>query len=175
MRSFTPFFNLRLLAAVSAIALSGCANYHLGASGPLQFHTLYVEPTRVLALVPQAAAPTTEMLRQSLLQEGNLQLSNQADADATLEIVLVDYQRGAAATQQNNSLNAESFTLTLTASCTLVDNRSGKTYFKDRRVDVTEQAFVQNGVSFNESEYQAMPRLARDLSNKIKDTIISTW
>jgi len=175
MRLLASTFYLRLLAVASAVVLAGCANYHLGASGPLPFRTLYVAPVLVQTIVPQAAAPVSEMLRQALLQSGNLQLADQADADATLEIVLTRYDRGAAATQQSNSLNAESFTLTLTASCTLVDNRSGKRYFKDQVISVTEQAFVQNGVSFDESEYQAIPRLARDLSEKIKDAVVSTW
>ncbi len=162
-------------AFAGVMALAGCAHYHLGASGALPFHTLYVPPARVVASVPQAAAPVSQMLRQSLLQEGNLELTDQADADATLDVSLTNYQRGADATQQNNTLNAVSFTLMLEATCTLVDNRSGKVYFKDRKIQVLEQAFVQSGVSFNESEYQAMPRLARDLSQKIKDAVVSTW
>jgi hypothetical protein len=166
---------LRALAVAGLVALAGCAHYHLGPSGALPFATLYVPPARVLATVPQAAAPVSQMLRQSLLQEGNLRLADQADADATLEVVLTNYQRGADATQQNNTLNAVSFTLQLEATCTLVDNRSGKVYFKDRKIEVLEQAFVQSGVSFNESEYQAMPRLARDLSQKIKDAVVDTW
>lgn len=161
--------------AVAGVGLAACAHYHFGASGPLPFHNLYVAPVIVRTSVPQAAAPVTEMLRQSLLQEGNLQLTNQGDADATLEITLTDYERGAGATQQNDTLNSVSFTLTLQATCTLVDNRSGKVYFKDRKIEAREEAFVQNGVSFNESEYQALPRLARDLSQQIKDTVVGTW
>jgi len=175
MRFLVPTFYLRLLAALGAVVLAGCANYHLGAGGPLPFHTLYVPPAHVLANVAQAAAPVSELLRQSLLQESNLRLTDQADADATLEISLTDYQRGAAATEQNNSLNAVSFTLMLEATCTLVDNHSGKYYFKDRKIQIREEAYVQNGVSFNESEYEAMPRLARDLGQKIKDAVVSTW
>ncbi len=173
---FSAFqFLLRISIVTGVMALAGCANYHLGAGGPLPFHTLYVPPARVAASVPQAAAPVSEMLRQSLLQEGKVQLANQADADATLEVTLSNYQRGSDATQQNNTLNAVAFSLMLEATCTLVDNRTGKVYFKDRKIEVREQAFVQNGVSFNESEYQAMPRLARDLSEKIKDAVVSTW
>lgn len=165
----------RTVALASVVALAGCAHYHLGSSGTLPFHSLYVPPVRVMASVPQAAAPTSQFLRQSLLQEGNLQLADQADADATLDVIITNYERGADATQQNNTLNAVSFTLQIEATCTLVDNRSGKVYFKNRKIQVLEQAFVQNGVSFNESEYQAMPRLARDLSQKIKDAVVSTW
>jgi hypothetical protein len=174
MRLSTRIFAPALLA-IALVGFVACAHYRLGASGPLPFHKLYVAVVKNQAYVAQAQAPVTEMLRQSLLQEGNLQLTEQADADATLDVVLYDYQRLTAATQQGNSLNAQSYTLTLTARCTLVDNRSGKVYFKDRQIEASQVAYVQNGDSFSESEYQTMPKLARDLAEKIKDEIVGTW
>jgi len=170
----------RILASVllAGFALSGlvsCSHYRLGAAGPLPFRTLYVSVAKNQSYAAQVQAPVTEMLRQSLLQEGNLQLTEQSDADATLDVVLVDYHRATAATQQGNSLNAQSYTLLLTAHCTLVDNRSGKVYFKDRVVDASQVAYVQNGDSFTEAEYQTIPKLARDLAGEIKDEVISTW
>jgi hypothetical protein len=169
-RIFVPW-----LLTVALLGLMGCSHYHLGAAGPLPFHKLYVTVVKNQSYAPQAQAPVTEMLRQSLLQEGNLQLTEQADADATLEVVLSNYQRLTAATQQGNSLNAQSYTLILTAKCTLVDNRSGKVYFKDRQIDASQVAYVQNGDSFSQSEYQTLPKLARDLAGNIKDEIVSTW
>jgi hypothetical protein len=174
MRISTRIFAPALLA-IALAGLVSCAHYHFGAAGPLPFHKLYVTVVKNRSYAPQVEAPVTEMLRQSLLQEGNLQLTEQADADATLDVVLFDYQRSTAATQQGNSLNAQSYTLLLTAKCTLVDNRSGKVYFKDRQIDASQVAYVQGGDSFSEAEYQTMPKLARDLAEKIKDEIVSTW
>ena len=175
MRISAPTFFPRLVALLGVLMLAGCANYHLGTGGPLPFKTLYVPPARVEASVPQAAAPVTEMLRQSLLQEGSVRLADQSDADATLQVTLTDFAPGVDATQPTNTLNAVSFTLMLEATCTLVDNRSGKVYFKDRKIQVRQLAYVQNGVSFTESEYQAMPRLARDMAEQIKDAVVSAW
>jgi outer membrane lipopolysaccharide assembly protein LptE/RlpB len=168
--------HLRGAAAVLVLgALAGCSHYTLGPAGDLPFHSLYVEPVLSSAYVAQGQAPVTEMLRQSLLQEDNVKLTDQADADATLEVVLTDYHRDIAATAQNNTLNAQSYDLTLTAKCTLVDNRTGKIYFKERLVTTTLTAYIQGGDSFNESEYQTVTKLARDLGKKIKDAVISTW
>ncbi len=175
MRISSKILAPALLVAFVFAGLVGCAHYHLGAAGPLPFHKLYVSVAQNRSNAAQAQAPVTSMLRQSLLQEGNLQLTEQADADATLEVVLTDYERLAAATQQGNSLNAQSYTLTLTANCSLVDNRSGKVYFKNRAIDASQVAYVQSGDNFSESEYQTMPKLARDLAQKIKDEVVGTW
>ena len=176
MRS--PSLMARLSGAAAALSLgvlAGCSHYSLGPAGDLPFHSLYVEPVQSSAYVAQGQAPLTEMLRQSLLQEGNLKLTSQADADATLEVVLTDYHRDIAATAQNNTLNAQSYNLSLTAKCTLVDNRTGKVYFKERPITTSLAAYIQGGDSFNESEYQTVAKLARDLGQHIKDAVISTW
>ena len=161
--------------ALGAGLLAGCAHYTVGPAGKLDFESLYVAVTQNQSLAAQVAEPATRELRQTLLQEGNLREANQADADATLEVVISDYKRSAASAQVGNSLNAQSYTLTLTAKCKLVDNRNGKVYFKDRMVSVNEEAFVQGGVDFNESEYQSIAKLARDLALKIKDAVVTTW
>ncbi len=164
------------LAAAGLAVLGGCAHYSLGSTGKLVFQSLYIAPvTSRGAIVPQAVEPLTNQLRETLLQEGVRLAGGQADADATLEVEISNYQRGIAATQQGNSLNAQSYSLTLTARCKLVDNRNGKVYFQDRQILVTQEAFVQSGVSFNESEYQSVPKLARDLAVKIKDAVVTIW
>jgi len=164
------------LAAAGLAVLGGCAHYTLGPTGKLDFQSLYLAPvTNRGAIVPQAIEPLSNQLRETFLQEGVRVAGRQADADATLEVEISNYQRGIAATQQGNSLNAQSYSLTLTATCKLVDNRNGKVYFQNRQILVTQEAFVQSGVSFNESEYQSMPKLARDLAVKIKDAVVTVW
>jgi len=157
------------------LLVAGCANYNLGSTGPLKFHSLYVAPVINNTKAPQAQAPVTEMLRQSLLQEGNLQLANQEQADATLEVTLVAYESTISATSSNNTLNAQAYTLTMTANCTLVDNRSGTVYFKNLPVNASIETYVNGTNDLAEPEYQAMPLLARELGRKIKDLIVTTW
>lgn len=176
MRLFTLTRLARGWAAALGLGLlAGCAHYSLGSAGKLDFQTIYVAVVNNQTLAAQVEEPATRELRQTLLQEGVLREASQADADVTLEVVLTKYERSAAAVQLGNTLNAQSYTLTLTAMCKLVDNRNGKVYFKDRPVSVTEEAFVQNNVDFSESEYQSIAKLARDLGVKIKDEVVTTW
>ncbi len=175
-----PLLRLKIFFLVGTVLLgvgllAGCAHYTLGSAGQLDFQSIYVAVVKNQSLAAQVEEPVTREVRQTLLQEGNLRQASQADADVTLEVVLTNYERSAAAVQLGNTLNAQSYTLTLTAQCKLVDNRNGKVYFKDRPVSVTEEAFVQNNVDFGESEYQSIAKLARDLGVKIKDEVVSTW
>ncbi len=169
------FLGWLLPAVVGALVLSGCSHYSLGPTAKLDFQSLYIAPVTSRAMVAQAVEPVTNQLRETMLQEGLRLARTQADADATLEVQLVDYPRGIAATQQGNSLNAQSYSLTLVAKSNLVDNRNGQVYFENRQIEVTQEAFVQNGISFNESEYQSVAQLSRDLAVKIKDAVVSTW
>ena len=163
------------MAMLGALVLVGCSHYTLGSASKLDFDSLYIAVAHNQSYAAQVDQPLSEQLRQTFLQEGNLHLADQKDADATLEVTVSDYKRTAAATQQGNTLNAQSYALTLTAKCTLADNRSGKMYFKDKLISVTEDTLVQNGDNFNESEYQAMPKLSRDLAVKVKDAVVTTW
>jgi hypothetical protein len=158
-----------------AASVGGCAHYNLGSGAPPPFHSLYVPPVRNNSFAPQAQATLSDQVRQSLLQEGTFTLANPADADAKLDIVVTDYKPNEAATSLNNTLNASSYTLTLTVECTLTDLRSGKVYFKNRPISASVEAFVQGGNDFSEAEYQAMPNLARALALQIKDTLVGTW
>jgi hypothetical protein len=157
------------------LAVAGCASYKLGSTGPLPFHSLYVPPVRNTSYAPQGQALVTDLLRQTLMQEGNLQLTNQAEADATLDVVLTDYRRSISATSSNNTLNAQSYTITLTANCTLVDNHTGKVYFKNLPVNASIDTYVSQTNDLAEPEYQAMPLLATDLGKKITSIVVSTW
>jgi outer membrane lipopolysaccharide assembly protein LptE/RlpB len=166
----------RILCGLAAcVVVAGCANYKLGSAGGLPFHSLYVAPARNNGYAPQAQAEVTEQLRQALLQQGNVQLKNQAEADATLDVVLTDYRRTIAATSSNNTLNAAAYNITLSANCTLVDNRNGTVYFKNMSVSQTEETFVNSDNNLAEPEYQTMPILARDLGKKIADAVVATW
>ena len=157
------------------LLVAGCANYKLGSTGPLPFHSLYVATVKNNGYAPQAQAPVTEMLRQSLLQEGNLELKNQGDADATLEVTLTDYHRTPSAMSSNNTLNVQAYNITLSANCTLVDNRNGTVYFKNLLVNASIETYINGANDLNEPEYQSMPLIARELARKIKDVVVSTW
>lgn len=155
------------------IGTFGCTSYKIGPAAALPFKTLYVEPARNDSYAPQAQALLTQQLIQQLLQQHNLTLKSSPQSDATLHVTITDFDRDVSATQQIDTALARSYRVTLTAQCDLIDNKSGKVYFKNRSVSATIDSFVDDG--FQPSDYQNMPTLTRKLAEKIKNTVISTW
>lgn len=162
------------LLPLIVLLFSSCASYELGSpTAQLPFSTLYIETVENRSFAPQAQALLTDNLVQAFLRDGSVRIVNTEDADATLSVTLSSYNRDLAASQSGDTALGRTFDITLEAMATLTDNRTGETYFRERRHSASKLAFVDSGLS--QSEYQLMPVLTHDLASRIKDTIVSAW
>ena len=172
-----------LLLAALAVLCAGCSHYRLGTEGRLAFASLYVEPIENRSHVPQAQAVVGEQIRDALERDGRVTLVNSpAGADATLKVVLTAYKREVAAVREQDTGLAGKLTLTLGATCTLTDNRSGRPYFSGRSVDATREAFTDNGLPGSslvgdqlQSEYNTLPFLAQSLADNVARAVLDVW
>ncbi len=172
-----------LLLSVAILGLAGCANYRLGTGGTLSFSSLYIAPVKNKVLMAQTQAITTTQIREAFEKDGRVELVDSSHgADATLEVNLTNYHRDIAATREDDTGLAREFQITLTATCTLRDNRTGKLLFEDRQVFVRKNAFTDNGIpgvldSGNQlqSEYNTFPLLATALAEKITHAVLDVW
>lgn len=172
-----------LLAA--AFLCQGCAHYRLGAGPAPSFETLYVEPTKNKTGLAQTQATLSSMIREAFVRDGRVTIVNSAsDADATLEVTLITYTRTNAANREDDIGLARKFTLSLTASCRLRDNRTGRLLFDGRQIEVQREAFTDNGlglVPFGtsndqlQSEYNTFPLLADALSERVTHAVLDVW
>lgn len=178
MRACLAFLAVVLLA-------TGCSHYHMGMGAEPSFATLYVAPAKNKTRLAQTQTVLSTMLREAFERDGRVSLATAAgDADATLEVTLVDYRRQNAANRKDDVGLARKFTLHLSARCTLRDNRTGKVLFADRVVEVQREAFTDNGlgsVPFAQSndqlqsEYNTFPLLAQELSSRITHAVLDVW
>jgi hypothetical protein len=178
----TRVWSLLLAAAFLA---QGCAHYRLGAGPAPSFETLYVEPARNKTNIAQSQAMLSTMIREAFVRDGRVSVVDSAsDADATLEVTLVAYKRVNAANREDDIGLARKFTLHLTASCRLRDNRTGKLLFDGRLIEVQREAFTDNGlglVPFGtsndqlQSEYNTFPLLAGALSDRVTHAVLDVW
>ncbi len=168
---------LTLLATLVLIAIIflqiGCAHYKLGRPGTLPFSSLYIAPATSETPAAQAQALLSRNLIEAFIRDGSVQVFGPQEAEATLRVVLVAYERKVSAAQADDTALGRSFEITLKAEATLLNNRSGEVYFSKRTFEASEQVFV--GSSLPQSEYQAMPTLARRLANEIKNGIVNVW
>jgi hypothetical protein len=125
------------------------------------------------------------MIREAFIRDGRVSVvDNASDADATLEVTLVNYRRENAANREDDVGLARKFTLRMRVSCRLRDNRSGRMLFDNRIIEVQREAFTDNGlgaVLFGtsndqlQSEYNTLPLLADALSSKVTHAVLDVW
>jgi Lipopolysaccharide-assembly len=173
------------LLLVAVFLSEGCANYRMGAGPAPSFSSLYIAPAGNKANVPQSRELLSTMLREAFIKDGRVELvDGRGDADATLEVTLVKYRRENAANREDDNGLARKFTLHLTASCSLRDNRTGQMLFNGRMIEVQREAFTDNGlgsVPFGtsndqlQSEYNTLPFLTQVLSEKVTHAVLDVW
>lgn len=171
------FPNRRLFLLLSGLMalwfVSGCANYQLGRHAEPPFRSIYVKPVSNATFAPQAQAILTSQLRENFIHDGMLQVENEADADAVLEVVLRDFDRQIAATRQDDTEIAEKLRFELLADCTLSNNRTGEIYFENRPISATADSFP--GDRSQQAEHLAMPVLTRNLARRISYEVLQVW
>ncbi len=164
------------LALFTVLLGSACSSYRMGPPGGDEaspFRSVYVELIKNESFAPQAQAPLSDQLAETFMTTANVRTVDKGEAQATLTVVLKEYKRSMSATQSRDTVQGQSFTLTLISECTLLDNRTGKYYFKNRTISTSMEAYVYGG--FGRAEYESMPVLARDLARKIVDASTSGW
>ena len=183
---------LRLfLSALGLLAFAGgCANYHLGTQGKLSFQTLYIEPVKNSAAIPQATAIVSTQLREAFLHDGRVQLVASPElADATLHVTLLQYNRVVATVLPGDTGRARKFEVTLDAACTLRDRRTGANLFENRPVSAFRQVYTGDDPARLEkdfpgrpyvsdqlqAEYQVLPLLASTLADRVTHTTLDVW
>lgn len=173
------------LTLLTASFISGCKSYQLGNPAELPFQSIYIKPVANDSFAPQAQALLSSQIRSTFIRDGRTKLvTSEEAADAVLIVNLTDYDRRAAAFQGKDTEVASDFDLTLFAEVSLFNQNTGDYFFQERVVQETSNAFVNNPYAdpqlpptqdFLQSEYNAMPRLTRDLARKIADEVLSPW
>jgi len=170
MKAVSPTFPGVVLAA---LFLAGCSHYQLGTGKGPAFHTLYVEPVANKTTLPQARAAISTRLRETFARDGRVTLVNApGEADATLEVTIVDFHRSVAAVREDDTGLARKFDLILDVDCTL-RQRDGSLVLDHRRIEAVREAFTDGGQL--QSEYQTLPLLADVVAQKVAHAALDTW
>ena len=145
----------------------------LGSPADLPFQSLHIKLVENRSSLPQAPALFTQNLIEAFLRDGRVLVTSEREADALLAVTLQQVTRRLSSTQGNDTLRGRSFALSLRATATLTEARSGRTLFESREFTVSEETLADDGLQ--PAEYQSIPILARDLARKIKDSIVNPW
>ena len=159
---------------IYALFMQSCGHYQLQGTGELPFRTLYVTPLENNTFAPQVVSVMTQQLIYTLQRARGIEIvSSPKDADATLTVNLVDYEQQTSTTQENDTVLAQSFTISFEALTSLVNNRTKQYYLDNQEVFSSREVFTTGG--YQVALYQAMPVLTQDLVYRIRDQVISVW
>lgn len=162
-----------LITAVALAFLSACSHYYLGRSQTIGFSTLAILPIENDSLAPQIQGILSDQLVHAFISDGTVKIVRKEQAEATLKISIVGFNQSLNATRENDTALARSYDLELTAQCTLIDTRDNKTLLNE--TNVTAHLNLQVDSDFVDIQHQAMPALARDLAQKIRDRTLTNW
>jgi len=176
---------LAIFVIFTAALISGCKSYQFGNPTELPFDSIYIKPVTNDSFAPQAQALLSSQIRDVFIHDGRTKLvTSSKAADAVLIVNLTEYNRRAAGRQSLDTTMAANFSLTLAAEVSLFNQNKGDYYFQERMIQRSSNAYVEDlyatpGDSqtqdFLQSEYQAMPRITRDLARRIADEVLNPW
>jgi hypothetical protein len=174
-----------ILVFFTSAFISGCKSYQLGNPTDLPFDSIYIKPVTNDSAAPQVQALISSQIRDIFIHDGRTKLvTSREAADAVLIVNLTEYNRRAAARRSVDTKVAASFALILTAEVSLFNQNKGSYYFQERIVRKSSSAYLNapydttvtsQSQDFLQSEYQAMPRITRDLARRIADEVLNPW
>lgn len=171
------------LTVVPLLSLfNACTSYQLGSPAEISFQSIYIKPVANYSFAPQAQAVISAQLRERFIHDARvIVVAEEEKADAVLFVDLTEYNRSAGARNSNDTAIANDFDIRLKANISLLDQANGDYLFKDRSIEARTSAYIGNPyaanqiISYQQSERQAMTRLAREISRKISDEVLSPW
>lgn len=166
-----------LLVLLVSAFLTGCGRYHLGQHSKPPFRSVYVKPVSNESYAPQLHSLISGKIAEEIARNGLVRIGSEGDADVTLDVTIREYNREIGATRSEDTVIAAKLNLDLVAVCTLTDNRTGETFFKDRPVRAGSHVYPEQNPleSALQAEYQSIPILAESLARDVSRTVLQTW
>jgi Lipopolysaccharide-assembly len=159
-----------LLPGLAAVALAGCAGYHLGpvnnvAAGE---KTIEVRPFNNQTLQPRLGDALTESLRERLQTDATYRLVTRGGGDVVVTGVIRQYTRQGLGYLSTDVITPENYRVNVIVHVTARDRLTGKVILDK---DVKGHTFVHIGDDLASAERQAMPLLADDLAQNIVELL----
>lgn len=150
----------RLIFALLALLLAGCAGYKIGPVKPTVMKgiaTIAVPSFKNATLAPRIEVLLAHSVISHFQQDGTYQIASEKNADAILEGTIASIERRPARALRGNVLATTEFDLLLTIDFTLTNRATGKVV-THRKVIGKTNFFV--GADLQQDEQQALPLAA---------------
>jgi hypothetical protein len=158
------------LPALAALALAGCASYHLGPvmEDKAGDKSVEVLPFNNQTFQPRLGDALTQALRERLQTDGTYHLATHGDGDIVVTGTIRQYQRIGLGYSSTDSVTPENYRIEVTVHVTARERDSGKALI-DR--DVKGETLVNIGSDLASAERQALPLVSQELAQNIAELL----
>ncbi len=158
------------LPGLLALALAGCAGYHLGSVNGDRAgdKTVEVQPFNNQTLQPRLGDAVTQALRERLQVDATYRLATGTPGDLVIRGVIRSYEREGLGFLNQDSVATANFRVGVTVHVTVQERATGKVILER---DVKGHTLVNVGPDFASSERQSEPLLAADLAQNIAELL----
>jgi hypothetical protein len=162
-----------LILSLSGVALlSGCGTYHVTSSVPEELRTISVPIFENKTGYPEFGAIATQYTLREIQREGTLQIAPLESASLKL-LCEVSTEKRAVSFNRAYGTRALEYRYKLIASVTLVERSTGKLLLDNVPV-VASTTFLTHDDMLTGMQ-NAAPRISKELSRAIVDTVLALW
>ena len=156
------------LPALAALALAGCASYHLGPvmDDKAGDKSVEVMPFNNQTLEPRLGDALTQALRERLQIDATYHLATHGNGDIVVTGVIRQYRRIGLGYASNDAITPENYRVEVIVHVTAREHDSGKAIL-DR--DIKGQTLVHIGSDLASAERQALPLVSAELARTITE------
>ncbi|CAI9086260.1 hypothetical protein A7K73_06290 [Candidatus Methylacidiphilum fumarolicum] len=170
-------FWLWIVCFFFCIGLVGCSGgYRLGSIGGPAIQgikTIYVPTVKNKTVIPGLQSMVTNEIIRAIDNDGTMQTSRNVDADAELDVTIVDFNRVILRPEILDPFTTAEYKLIITASVTLINRKLGRATIKGAQVSGSSYYFTQTNMP--EAQRQDLPLVAEDLANRIVNLLTEGW
>lgn len=154
------------LPCLAALALAGCAGYHLGPVNGVEAgaKTVEVLPFNNQTLQPRLGDDFTQALRERIQTDGTYRLTTSSPGDIVVSGVIRNYQREGLGYLNADASTPQNFRVAATVQLLVRERATGKVIL-DR--EVKGHTLINVGSDLVSSERQAGPTLAAEVAQRI--------
>ncbi len=159
-----------LLPCLAAVAVAGCASYHLGAVNSLQAgeKTIEIQPFNNQTLQPRLGDALTQSLRERMQTDATYRLVTRQPGDVVVSGEILQYGRQGLGFLSTDVVTPDNYRVDLTVHVTARDRQSGKIILDKQ---VKGHTFVHIGADLASAEREALPLLAEDVAQNITELL----
>jgi hypothetical protein len=162
-----------LLLSVSGVVLiSGCGTYHVTSGVPEEIRTISVPVFENKTGFPEFGAIATQYTLREIQREGTFKIAPLESASFKLLCTLSTEQRAVSFNRSYGS-RASEYRYKLIASVTLVERSTGKLLLDNVKVEAITSFMTHDDMLTGMQD--ATPRVSKELSRAIVDTILALW